>query len=294
MSLDAAEIFVRVAEAGSFTAAGKRLGIPKSTVSLRIAQLEARLGITLIKRTTRRLQLTDEGRRYYETVRQSLADIGAVEAILRDGQAGPSGLLRIAGATNMGEGLIGDIIGDFLLAYPEISVELILGQRRVDLFAENMDLALRIGPLDDSASLIARHIGDTFRVLMAAPAYLARHNFQHPRDIPPADIIGFPGEPEVMLQHRSGESFLINSRGRLSANRMSAIRYQARKGLGVALLPASFIADASLEGELVTFLPEWRTEAVPVHVVYPRQGHLPSRARAFIDFLVTALGRDRL
>ena len=288
MSLDAAEIFVGVAETGSFTAAARRLAMPKSTVSLRIAQLEARLGVTLIKRTTRRLHLTDEGQLYLETVKRSLADIGAVEAVLRDGQATPSGLLRIAAATNMGEGPIGDIIADFMLAYPSISVELILGQKRVDLFAENMDLALRIGPLDDSSSLIARHIGDVWRVLMAAPAYLAGRDFHHPRDIPVADVIGFPGEPEVVLRHRSGETFTLDSRGRLRANRMTALRHQAGRGLGVVLLPETYGAEQS---RLVSFLPEWRTESSPIHAVYPRQGHLPTRTRVFIDFLVAALGR---
>ncbi|WP_240230803.1 LysR family transcriptional regulator [Devosia lacusdianchii] len=288
MSLDAAEVFVRVAEAGSFTAAGKRLGMPKSTVSLRIAQLEARLGVTLIKRTTRRLQLTDEGQRYFETAKRSLADLAATEAMLRDGQAEPSGLLRIAGATNMGEGSIGDIIADFVMAFPNISVELVLGQRRVDLFAENIDLALRIGPLEDSASLMARHIGDVSRVLMAAPAYLERHRFSHPRDIPAADVIGFSGEPEVALHHATGMVHMLDSRGRLRANRMTAIRHQALKGLGVALLPTAFTTD-SVGRALVPFLTEWRTTSSPVHVVYPRQGHLPSRARVFIDFLVAAL-----
>lgn len=290
MSLDAAEIFVSVAEAGSFTAAAKRLGMPKSTVSLRVAQLEARLGVTLIKRTTRRLQLTGEGQRYFETVKQSLADIGAMEALLRDWQAEPAGLLRIAGATNMGEGVIGDIIADFVLAFPRISVELILGQRRIDLYAENIDLALRLGALDDSASLVARHIGDVSRVLMASRDYLERQRFSHPRDIPAAEVIGFSGEPEVVLHHVSGMTHMLDSRGRLRANRMTAIRHQAIRGLGVALLPSAFSVDS--EGRaLVPFLTDWRTELSPIHIVYPQQRHLSSRARVFIDFLVKALRR---
>lgn len=287
--LDAIAVFVSVVEAGSFAKAANATGIPRSTVSARIAELEARLGVTLLLRTTRRLQLTEAGRDYFHAVRQSLNQIEAAGLALKGQQTEARGLLRIAAATNMGEGPVGDAIADFVLAYPEIDVELELGQRRVDLIAERFDLALRLGELDDTSSLVARPLGRISRQVMASPTYAAGHDFRHPGDIDPRDVIGFATERSVELIHDSGERFVLHCRGRILANRMTAIRHQTERGLGVALLPTAFTIDGTSSSNLVVMLPEWQTQSIPVHAVYPRQYALPHRARLFLDFLIRAL-----
>jgi len=287
--LEAIATFVSVIEAGSFAAASRKSGVPRSTVSARIADLEARLGVSLIKRTTRRLQLTAIGQEYFETAQRSLEQIEAAERALKGHESQARGRLRIAAATNMGEGPIGDAIADFLKSYPDIEIELELGQRRVDLIGERFDLALRLGELDDSSSLMARPLGSISRQLMASPDYAAAHPIAHPRQIDPSTVIGFAGEHEVELIHESGERYLLDCRGRIQANRMTAIRHQAKRGMGWALLPTALTMDSTDSSLLVVVLPGWKTARFPVHVVYARQYALPHRARLFIDFMVQAL-----
>ena len=223
--LDAVAVFVSVVEAGSFTKAALATGVPRSTVSARVAELEARLGVALLRRTTRRLQLTEAGRDYFDSVRQSLQQIAAAELALKSNQSEARGRLRIAAATNMGEGVIGDAIADFLAAYPHIEIELELGQRRVELIAEQYDLAIRLGELEETSSLVARRIGTIARQLMASPVYAADRAISHPRDINPREIIGFAGEQAIELLHEGGERYLLECRGRLQVNRMTAIRH---------------------------------------------------------------------
>jgi len=287
--LDAVAVFVSVVEAGSFTKAALATGVPRSTVSARVAELEARLGVALLRRTTRRLQLTEAGRDYFDSVRQSLQQIAAAELALKSNQSEARGRLRIAAATNMGEGVIGDAIADFLAAYPHIEIELELGQRRVELIAEQYDLAIRLGELEETSSLVARRIGTIARQLMASPVYAADRAISHPRDINPREIIGFAGEQAIELLHEGGERYLLECRGRLQVNRMTAIRHQARRGAGIALLPTAFTIDSTAASRLVVVLPQWRTHDIPVHLVYPRQHALPYRTRLFIDHLVEAL-----
>lgn len=287
--LDAIAIFVSVVEAGSFAGASRKTGIPRSTVSARVAELEARLGVSLVKRTTRRLHLTDAGQDYFEVARRSLEDIDAAERALKGNESEARGRLRIAAATNMGEGLIGDAIADFLIAYPEIEIELELGQRRVDLIGERFDLALRLGDLEDSSSLVARLLCSISRQLMASPDYAAAHPIVHPREIDPRAVIGFAAEHAVELIHENGERHLLDCRGRIQVNRMTAIRYQAQRGMGVALLPTALTMDSTDASGLVVVLPEWKTASFPVHVLYARQYALPHRARLFIDFLIEVL-----
>jgi len=291
--LDAIAIFIKVIESGSFAKASLATGIPRSTVSARIAELEARLGVSLIKRTTRSLQLTNVGQDFFEVTRRSLEEIEAAERALRGSQTEARGKLRIAAATNMGEGPIGNAIADFLMAYPEIEIELELGQRRVDLIAERFDLALRLGELDNSSSLIARPLGSIARQLMASPSYAAAHPIRHPHELNPRDVIGFAAEHSVELFHEGGERHLLDCRGRIRANRMTAIRHQAQRGMGVALLPTALTLDNTDASGLVVMLPEWKTTSFPVHVLYARQYALPRRARLFIDFLVEALEINR-
>jgi DNA-binding transcriptional LysR family regulator len=287
--LEAIATFVSVIEAGGFAAASRKTGVARSTVSARVSELESRLGISLIKRTTRRLQLTAAGQEYFETARRSLEQIQAAERALKGHESEARGRLRIAAATNMGEGPIGDAIADFLIAYPAIEIELDLGQRRVDLIGERFDLALRLGELDDASSLVGRPLGNISRQLMASPDYALAHPITHPRQIDPRTVIGFAGEHGVELIHESGERYVLDCRGRIQANRMTAIRHQAKRGMGWALLPTALTMDSTDPSRLVVALPAWKTARFPVHVVYARQYALPHRARLFIDFMVEAL-----
>lgn len=293
MTLDAVDLFLEVVRAGSFSGAARATGVPVSTVSQRIAALEARLGTALIKRTTRRLALTEAGAAYHAVAAKALAELRGFEAGLAGEAAGLSGRLRVASTAAMDD-VLAPLISGYLVAYPRMAVELVLGGRNADLFAEDIDIAVRFGALRDEAGLVARTIGNTAMQLVAAPHFLAgRGPVVHPRDLDSREIISFSGVADAGLSRPDGETVVMVIEGRFSANQFSSLRRQAIAGLGIALLPIAFVADDLASGELTVVLPDWRTAAEPIHIVYLKQRLVPKRLRAFVDHLVAHFPRDR-
>lgn len=272
--------FVRVVETGSFSAVARELGIGQPNVSRHIASLEADLGALLLHRSTRQLVPTTEGQRYYAQARQALDLIAQAEADVL-GQRNPRGLLRVACSPTLGTETILGTLPAFLARYPDIEVELRMGDEYVDLVAEGIDVAIRGGALKDSA-LRARRVGSSERVYVASPAYLARH--------------GAPLQPSDLARHecivytllggggawpfRDGE---VAVRGRLRVNSLLAVRRAALDGMGIGYLPMWMVAGQLRGGELVTVLPEHATAAAPVNAVYSAARLLPLRAEVFID-----------
>jgi len=286
-------LFARVVDAGSFTRAADRLGLPKSTVSRRIAALELALGERLLARTTRKFALTEFGAGLLEHARQLAAEHDAATAFAQHRQARPSGRLRISMPADFANLYLVDLLAAFSALHPAISLDLDLSPRRVDLVGENFDLALRMGTLASDASLAARRIA-TFPVgLYAAPAYLAEH--------------GTPAEPDDLLRHealrlRGGDGepqpWLLSCGelrweqvppGRITANSPELLARLARGGRGIVALADYFAAPHLQRRELVRILPAWCLPAATAWAVFPERRLMPAKTRAFLDMLATVL-----
>lgn len=282
-------LFAVVVETGSFSRAAERLSMPKSTVSRRLAQLESLLGERLMLRTTRKLSITDFGASVLEHARSIVQEVAAAESLAQHRQVEPSGRLRVSMPADLATTLLADMLGRFVQDHPAISLELDLSPRRVDLIGENFDCALRMGALEDDATLAARKVSIFSAGLYASPAYLA--------------AAGEPSEPEALMAHaslrllrRSGEAerWLL-SRGEQSwegapparavVNSPELLLRLARDGAGVTALADHYAEPLVESGELVPVLPDWSLPSVPAWAVFPGRRLMPARTRVFIDAL---------
>lgn len=291
-SLDAVAVFVEVVRARSFTGAARALGLPKSTVSVRVTELEAQLGVTLLLRTTRRVEPTTAGEAYFAAAARSLADLQAAGLEASQAQTEPSGLLRVT-CTGVGSGYVGDHIAEYLALYPRVSVDLRVTEQLIDLLSEGIDVAFRIGPLGDETALTAHRIDSTELALYASPAYLRRHGTPaHPRDLERHALLLISKHPRLRLQRPADrERHEVQAPPRFVANHVAALRHQALRDVGVAVLPSSLAEDDRRAGALVRLLDGWIVAHVPVHLVYARQRHLPQRVRLFVELVLQRMSR---
>lgn len=290
-------LFARVAEQGSFTAAAQRLGLPKSTLSRRLSALEAQLGERLMLRTTRRLALTEFGQAVLEHAQQVAADTAAAWALAQHRQQAPSGRLRVSMPADLAGLALADTLAEFAQRHPQVELELDLSPRRVDLIAENFDLALRMGDLPDDAHLAARKLAEFSSQLYAAPAWLAAHApLAHPQDLlRPAPeavrclMVGTPGRtlrPWSLAQHGPGGAMEVwqgQPAHPVMANSPGLLLSLAEAGLGVALAPRQFAHGAVLAGRLLNLLPGWQTAPVAAWAVFPGRRLMPAKTRAFLE-----------
>lgn len=291
MNLEANDLllFARVADEGSFSRAAEKAGMPKSSVSRRIAMLESQLGERLLLRTTRKLTVTDFGRSVLEHAHQVMDEVEAAASLAQQRQLQPSGRLRVSMPADFANGVLGQLLADFVQRYPAVSLELDLSPRRVDLIGENFDLALRTGHLPDDASLAARRVAVFSFGLYASPAYVGRR--------------GEPADPEALMSHdalrllaRSGEPvpWVLTQGdrrwegvppGRATANSPDLLLRLARQGVGIATASLHFAEPYVASGELVPVLPDWSLTPEPVWAVFPGRRLMPARTRAFLDAL---------
>jgi DNA-binding transcriptional LysR family regulator len=290
-------LFARIVEAGSFSMAAQRLDLPKSTVSRRIALLEASVGERLLQRTTRRLMLTEFGASLLEHARKVAEEVEAAGALAQHRQAVPSGKLRISMPQDFANVVMAEMIPRFLERYPAVSLELDLSPRRVDLIAENFDIAIRMGNLPDDSTLAARRIATQQFGLYAAPIYLAQR--------------GLPEQPDDLLRHdllcvlsRSGGAVpWILQRGkvrwekeltaRLTANSPQLLATIACSGAGIAASTDFIVARHVQRGELVRVLPEWEMPLATGWAVFPSRRLMPAKTRAFLDMMEEMFCKDR-
>ena len=280
-------LFARVVEEGSFSRAAERVGLPKSTVSRRLAMLESQLGERLLLRTTRKLTVTDFGHSVLEHAQQVAAEVDATAFLAQHRQVEPSGRLRVSMPGDFATVVLGSLLADFVAKYPAITLELDLSPRRVDLIGENFDVALRMGELPDDATLAARRVA-TFSIgLYASPDYLQRR--------------GEPQEPEALMEHdalrilkRSGEPTRWTlTRGesrwegippaRATANSPELLIRLARSGVGIAAVADHFAMPYVGSGELVPVLEDWRLPPSDAWAVFPGRRLMPARTRVFLD-----------
>jgi DNA-binding transcriptional LysR family regulator len=284
--------FVRIVEAGSISKAAAQLGLAKSGVSRRLAELEARLGVRLLNRTTRRSSLTDAGRTYYEGAVKLLSDVSELDALVADSEASLQGSLRLAAPLSFGLGHLAPAIEEFMRSHPAVTIDIDFSDRQIDLVAQGVDLAIRIAELRDS-SLKARRICPVRLMLCASPAYLEQHGM--PRNVEELEghrILHYDigGGPVLRLADAHGGERLLHIRPALVANNGDFLRDMAIAGHGIILTPSFIAWQAVALGELVPFLRECWPAPLNAYAVYPQTRYLSRRARAFIDFLAERFG----
>jgi len=284
-------IFAKVVETSSFTAAGRALGLPKSTVSRKVAQLEERLGVQLLQRTTRKLSLTEVGAAFYERCARISTEIHEAEQAVMHMDQDPRGLLRLTAPPELASAFLSEVINEYLLAYPEVDVELELTDRVVDMIDEGFDLSVRVGRLPDS-SLIARKLGPVQRRLVGSPAYLARRGTPtSPSDLESHDLVvlGNPRLNRTLELRNNGREVVIAARPRLVVNSMGMLREAVLAGVGVGVLPAFKCAEDIEAGAMRSFLHDWTGTEAAIHALYPTGRHLSAKVRSFLDYLTQRL-----
>lgn len=288
-------IFVSIVEAGSITAAAERLNLAKSAVSRGLAELEAHLGAALIQRTTRRLNLTDSGRAYYERCLGILSDVAEAESAVSQSHGALKGHLKVALPLSFGLLHLAPLIQGFMTEHPDIRFELDFNDRQIDLMQEGFDLAVRIATLADS-SLIARRLAPIRHVVAASPAYLARRGTPRTAaDLAQHDCLAYSNVSDPGLWHfhdPEGQAGQVRVPVRLAASSGEFLLRAAIAGEGLVMLPTFYLHDAFRAGQLVPLLADHRWPELAAYAVYPPTRHLSTRARTFVDFLAERLAGE--
>ncbi|MBN3787806.1 LysR family transcriptional regulator [Burkholderia sp. Ac-20353] len=294
--IDAMNAFVRVVEAGTFTKAADTLDLPKATVTRLVQRLEDDLKVRLLHRTTRALTVTPEGALYYERVVRLLADLTDIEASTAHARAKPSGRIRVDTAAAIGTLVLVPALADFYAAYPDVEIELDIGNRRTDLVADGIDCAIRAGGVDEQF-LVARQIGSFGFTTCATPVYLEWHG----RPASPDQLYDLPtvgmnasrgsrARPFRFSRDGTNSELLLNHK--LVVNDTNAYLAAGLAGLGIIQAPTYAVRDAIAAGALVPLLEDWVPQAGPINVIYPPNRYLSAKVRVFIDWVVALFERD--
>jgi len=289
--LDSMRLFVRVAELGSFSAVAQQMNVARSVVTRQAAALEAHLGTKLLARSTRRLSLTSAGATYLEKCREILGLVDAAEAGLTEDSQAPRGHLRITLPFSFGIRQLMPMFGDFMVANPEITIELEFSDRRTNLIEGGFDLAIRITDRLEPGD-VARKIGSSRSVVVAAPGYIKRHGRpRHPKDLIRHECFGY------VLATRSSWAFSLDGKtewfpvaGRLEANSGDALLAAAIGGLGITYLPTFIVETAVREHSLDILLPAFRAPELGIYAVFPSNRYVPHRVRALVEYLAQRIG----
>lgn len=282
--------FIEVVEAGSFVGAAETLGLSKQVVSRHVAELEQRLGVRLLHRTTRRLSLTDDGQAYFSRARELLEQIDELDAQVASGSAEPSGLLRVNAPFTFGILHLAHLWGRFADRYPKVSLDVNLSDRVVDLVEEGYDLAVRISELP-SSTLVSRKLATARMVLCASPGYLEKR--------------GAPSTPDELRGHRmisysylstgdewrfvgpDGSPVHVRMSSRLHTNSGDTCRAAALDDQGIVLQPDFMVGPDLQQGRLIELMPDYKGREIGIYAVYPSRRHLPVKTRSLIDYLVS-------
>ncbi len=290
MDLNQAAVFVKVVQAGSFIAAARLLGLPVSTVSYRVAMLEKRLNVTLLQRTTRRLNLTEAGKLYFRHASAGLGHLSDAEAAVMAATGRPGGLLRVTAPADLGDFIIASLMTRMRQMHPEVQLEFVLMDRYADLFSEGIDVAIRAGKLKDS-TLIARSIGIARWAAFASPDYLrTAPPLKVPQELQQHCCLQFTAlGKEAWTFYQDKKRVSVPMSGQVTVNDVRIVRSLAMAGAGVALLPNYLCREGWGEGtceKLHRVLPDWHAKVDPLHIVYPRQRYLTPKLRVFIDIAI--------
>lgn len=290
--LDDVAVFVKVVQAGSFTQAAKLLSMPNTTVSAKVAALEKRLGVTLIQRTTRKLNVTQAGEAYFRRCVQALDEIRIAETEVTSSQAEPQGILRITSAVDVGQTLLPAMVRAYLKEFPKMEVDLLVTNRVVDLVAEGVDLGIRAGELDDS-SMIAKKLVSGHICFWATPGYLKKNGAPtHPKELARHEMVCFsPIDFSKTSLTNGKDKFVISPKGRVSVDDLAVVKSFVLQGERIGLLPFFVCEEESKKGKLVPILPQWVLESDSFSIVYPAQRFVSPKVQAFIR-IATEVGRS--
>ncbi len=296
--IDLFRIFARVVECASFTRAADLLGMPRSSVSAAIQELETRLGARLLNRTTRRVTPTQDGLVFHERCLRVIAEVEDVEGLFRETQSGPSGLLRIDVPGRIGRLIIAPALPAFLAQYPNIEISLGVTDRAVSLVQDNIDCVVRVGPLADSG-LIGRSIGNLPLINVASPAYLTEFGTPlHPGDLGGHRAVRYAspstGRIEDWEWSDAGSVRTCALGGKVIVNSAEAYIACCLAGLGLIQIPAYDVKDHLAAGDLVDVMPAYRAEPMAMTLLYPHRHHMRHRLEVFIDWLEKLLKREIL
>lgn len=287
-------IFAKVVEGSSFAGAARHFRVSPAVVSKHVQAIEKRLGVQLLNRTTRRVTPTEAGQRYYQSCVRILADLEEADSAASNLNTTPRGLLKVSAPFTFGIAHVAPAIADYLGLHPEVSVELALNDRFVDLIDEGFDVAVRVGQLPDS-TLIARRLMETQMILCASPLYVERHGEPRtPEDLADHSCLIYSlsgSRGEWRFRDADGRETIAHVAGRFVANNGDVLRMLALRGEGLARLPVFIVADDLETGRLVRLLPRHEAAKIPVQAVYP-QGRFPSaKVRSFVDFLAARFAK---
>lgn len=287
--LQAMEVFIQVVDCGSFTKAAEMLNLPKATVSTLVQTLESTLSVKLLHRTTRQVMITSDGAAYYERCVQILSDVRDAEESLSRHRLNPSGRLRVDTPSGLATEILIPALPAFFERYPDITMELGSTDRPVDLVEEGVDCAVRGGELIDP-NLIARRIGVINFVTCASPDYIARNGMpQHPRDLERHRCVNYFSAKNGKILNwdfaRDGERIEVALPGAIALNDSNAYVQAGLAGLGVIMMTDYLLTGHLAAGRMVQVLPEWRSEPLPVHIVYPQNRHLSAKVRVFVEWV---------
>ena len=291
LDLNQMSVFIRVVREGSFTGAARSLSIPKSRVSRMITDLEEKLQLRLLERTTRDVRPTDVGLQYYEQFRPLFDEIIDIHAKISDDQSSPGGTLRVSAPVGFAVSTMGKLTAEFKSRFPEIQLELVFSHGETNLIRDGFDCGFVIGNLEDS-SLIARKFDDTDPVLVASPEFIQRHGpFTHPDQLNEVPWITIGGRDDHihatgLINKESGERISPQVNTNVMVNHHDVAIQHIVAGQGVAVAASFFAYEAIVNGELNVILPEWEVEHEPLYLVFPSGRHLPKKVRAFVDFFM--------
>ncbi len=285
-------VFVAVVDAGSFTRAAERLKVSRPVVSKQVSRLEESLGVRLLNRTTRRLSLTEAGRIFHAQASRGLEDIAEARAEVSRLQEQPRGVLRINVPMSFGILHLAPLLPAFMQQYPELTVEMDLNDRKLDVIEEGFDASVRISDLPDS-SLVARRLAPCRHVIVAAPAYLERHGVpDRPEDLLEHEVLSYSLQQSAQAWHfidPEGQPTQVAVAGRLQVNNSLALREALLAGMGIARTPTFLVGDDLRQGRLTTVLDTCRSLELSIYLVYPQRRYLSPKVRAFADFLVAKI-----
>ncbi len=289
--LNQMKVFVEVVRRGGFAAAARSLDMPRSTVSRWVQELEARLGVRLLQRTSRDVQLTEVGEGYYKRGLRAVELAGEASAWVESRVTVPQGTLRIATFHLFAGTMLGPVVVEYLEQNPGLSVQVVVSERDTDLVRENIDLAIRIGELGDS-SLVVRKLADMQGWLAASPAYLAKHGTPlHPAELDEHSHMMYGhSRTTVTLPFDNGQQRLeVALPSRCVANSVEMVRQVTLGGLAIGVMPPMLVHEDLATGRLVRLLPQWSIGSLPLHVMYPSRSHLAQKVRAFVDLLAARI-----
>ena len=293
MFLNSIDIFLKVVEFTSFTQAARALGLPNSTVSLRVTQLEEALGVTLLHRTTRKVTVTDTGKAFYNRCVQAMGEIELAKDEASQASESPQGLLRVTAAIDLGHTILPPLIKRYTQECPNVTVQLICHNQVLDLIEENIDVAVRVGNLKDS-TLKSRKLGESIVSLYTSPDYIAKHGkVNSPEELHKHEFLAFSGLTHTILKnHKLKKEYNFKFTSKIMCDDPQAMKSFLTEGMGIGLHTSFHTAEDIKDGTLVKVLPDWIIDSAPMYCVYPGQRFLTKKLRLFIDMAVDEFSKN--